>query len=125
VRDDAVYLQYIAESIELIEDYIAGVDGSPYQALFYDDLRTQDAVLRRMETLADAASHLSDGLKGRHPHIPWRQIADFRNVLAHGYADIRLDRVWRAVVADLPTLKAVVRGELDMLSNGTVHGEPG
>jgi uncharacterized protein with HEPN domain len=60
----------------------------------------------------------------RHPHVEWRQIADFRNVLAHGYADIRLDRVWRAVVADLPALKAVVHGELDALSGGIVHEEP-
>jgi len=40
--------------------------------------------------------------------IPWRQISDFRNVLAHGHTDIRLDRVWEAVSADLTPLKDVV-----------------
>jgi len=120
VRDDAVYLHYIAESIDLVEQYVAGADGSPDQSLFEHDPRTQDAVLRRMETLADAASHLSDGLKGRHLQIEWRQIADFRNVLAHGYADIRLDRVWRAIVADLPALNAVVHEELGTPRSGTV-----
>ena len=91
---------------------MAGPHGAPNEATFHADQRTQDAVLRRMETLADAASHLSDELKARHPSIPWRQITDFRNVLAHGYADIRLDRVWRAIVADLPALQAVVQMEL-------------
>jgi uncharacterized protein with HEPN domain len=62
VRDDAVYLRYIAESIDLVEQYVAGAGGLPDQALFYDDPRTQDAVLRRMETLADAASCLSAAL---------------------------------------------------------------
>jgi uncharacterized protein with HEPN domain len=30
------------------------------------------------------------------------------NVLAHGYTEIRLDRVWQAIVDDLPALKTVV-----------------
>jgi uncharacterized protein with HEPN domain len=112
VRDDNIYLRFIAESIALVEQYVAGVDGAPNEAFFYDDMRTQDAVLRRMETLADAASHLSDALKARHPDIEWRQIGDFRNVLAHGYTDIRLDRVWQAIVGDLPALRSVISAEL-------------
>jgi len=65
-----------------------------------------------LETLADAASHLSEIVKARHPEIPWRQISDFRNVLAHGYSDIRLDWVWEATDADLGLLKSVVHEEL-------------
>ena len=112
MRDDAVYLQHVTESIDLVEQYLTGAGGNLDEDLFYADSRTQDAVLRRMETLADAASHLSEPLKARHPDIPWRQIGDFRNVLSHGYTDIRLDRVWRAILVDLPALKAVVRAEL-------------
>ena len=84
MRDDTIYFLHIAESIDLIQDYLAGADGAPNRALFYEDRRTQDAVLRRLETLADAASHLSEVVKARHAEIPWRQISDFRNVLAHG-----------------------------------------
>lgn len=116
MRDDAGYLRHIAESIALVGQYLTGVDGGLSQELFCDDRRTQDAVLRRMETLADAAGHLSDVLKARHPAIPWRQIGDFRNVLAHGYTDIRLDRVWRAILVDLPALNAVVHEELGRAS---------
>lgn len=112
MRDDTLYLRHIAESINLVEQYLAGIAGAPDERLFYEDLRTQDAVLRRMETLADAASHLSDALKQRHPEIPWRQMGDFRNVLAHGYTNIRLDRVWQAIEADLPAVKAVIHAEL-------------
>lgn len=117
MRDDKVYLQHIGESIDLIEQCLAGADGTLDQPLFYEDRRPQDAVVRRLETLADAASHLSDALAARHPEIPWRQISDFRNVLAHGYADIRLDRVWGVIVADLPTLKAVIHKELGRASS--------
>jgi uncharacterized protein with HEPN domain len=56
-------------------------------------------------------------LKARYSAVPWRQISDFRNVLAHGYTDIRLDRVWRASAVDLPALKAVVHEELGRASS--------
>jgi len=56
--------------------------------------------------------HISHALKARYPEIPWRQIADFRNALAHGYADILLDRVWRTIAADLPALRTVADDEL-------------
>lgn len=117
MRDDTVYLRHIADSITLVEQYLTAEQGSLSEKLFCEDLRTQDAVLRRMETLADSASHLSDDLRTRHPEIPWRQIGDFRNVLAHGYTDVRLDRVWSAIAADLPALKAVVHDELGRASS--------
>jgi uncharacterized protein with HEPN domain len=107
VRDGRVYLRYIRESIDRVEQYTR--DG---EADFIADVQTQDAVLRRMETLADAAAHLSDALKARHPAIAWRQVSDFRNVLAHGYTEIRLDQVWHAVTHDLPALAAAVDAEL-------------
>lgn len=107
MRDDRVYLSYIRQSVALVEQYTRGGEES-----FSADPRTQDAVLRRMETLADAAAHLSDQVKTRHPGIDWRRVADFRNVLAHGYVEIRLDQVWHAVVHDLPMLKAAVDDEL-------------
>src|SRR5262245_8331465 len=39
----------------------------------------QDAVRRRLETLADAAHRLSDELEARHPEIRWRAVYGFRN----------------------------------------------
>jgi uncharacterized protein with HEPN domain len=112
LRDDTIYFQHISESIDLIQQYLAGPDGVPDRDLFYNDPRTQDAVLRRLETLADAASHLSEVVKARHYEIRWQQISHFRNVLGHGYTDIRLDRVWEAIDADLGLLKSVVHEEL-------------
>jgi uncharacterized protein with HEPN domain len=116
VRDDRVYLRHVAESVDPVNGYLTSIEGVLDEQLFHDDVRTQDAVLRRMETLADAASRLSEELKARHSEIPWRQIGDFRNVLAHGYTDIRFDRVWQAIVADLPVLKRVVDEELGRLT---------
>jgi uncharacterized protein with HEPN domain len=101
------YLEYILECLDLIERY-AGAG----QSEFENDPLVQDGILRRLETLADAASHLPDSLRSAHPEIPWRQVTDFRNVLAHGYREIRLDRVWQVIEHDLPPLRKVFELEL-------------
>jgi uncharacterized protein with HEPN domain len=106
-RDEAL-LRYIQESIARIEAYTqAGRDA------FLAETVLQDAVLRRLETLADAAGRLSEPLKARHPALPWRSIAGFRNVAAHGYLEVDMGRVWTTVRADLPALKAAVEVELE------------
>lgn len=107
---DRELLRYIAESISLIERYtISG------KAAFLDELMLQDAVLRRLETLADATRHLSNAVTARHPEIHWRQIYGFRNVAAHGYLALRADRIWDTVQDYLPILKSVVDDELHRL----------
>ena len=114
MRDDAVYLEYIIECIEMVEEYLGGTAARD-EELFLGDLRTQDAVLRRMEILADAASHLSSELRARHPDVDWRKAIDFRNVLAHAYMEIQLSLVWETITDDLPLLKAVAQEELGQL----------
>lgn len=107
MRDPRPYLEYIRDSIELVERYTEGGETA-----FMSDTLIQDAVLRRMETLADAASHLSGELKSRHLDVTWRKIGDFRNIQAHGYIRIQLDRVWHTVIEDLPRLREIVEAEL-------------
>jgi uncharacterized protein with HEPN domain len=100
-------LRYILESIQRIEEYTAGGEEA-----FLAQPIVQDAVLRRLETLADASGKLSETLKSRHPEIPWRQVYGFRNIAAHAYLDLRLDRVWEIIELHLSGLRAVVDEEL-------------
>jgi Protein of unknown function DUF86 len=37
----------------------------------------------------------SNQLRERHPEVPWRRIADFRNVAVHQYFAIEWSLVWR------------------------------
>src|SRR6266545_3553335 len=112
MRDDSVYLEWIEDSIELIEQYLGGQAGPMNKDRFFAERLLQDAVLRRLETLAEAAGHLSDELKMRHPEVDWPKLSGFRIVLAHVYARINLDTVWQALEEHLPTLKAVLASEL-------------
>ena len=77
---ERVRLRYIFDSIVRIEQYTRGNPNA-----FLIEPMVQDAVLRRLETLAEATGKLSDALKARHPEIPWREVYGFRNIAAHGY----------------------------------------
>jgi uncharacterized protein with HEPN domain len=72
----------------------------------------EDALLRRLETLSDAAGQLSEGIKDRHPDMPWPEIVGFRNVLARSYLRVDADLVWGVVERDLPPLAGAVDQEL-------------
>jgi uncharacterized protein with HEPN domain len=102
------YLEHIAESIQLIDEYVRG--GHP---VFRQQRQVQDAVVRRLEILADATAQLTSELKDRHRDIPWRKVYGFRNIAAHAYLDIDLERVWEIVTDHLPPPLAAVEKELD------------
>lgn len=100
-------LNYIWESIGRVQQYSQGGKES-----FFRESIIQDAVLRRLETLADATNKLSDPLKKRHPEIPWQRIYGFRHIAAHAYEDLDLARVWEIVENYLPALEVAVAEEL-------------
>jgi uncharacterized protein with HEPN domain len=103
MKDDRVYLRHIQECIRRIEENI-----SQGRQQFMASHTLQDAVLRSLQTLSESAERLSDQTKARHPEIPWRAIAAFRNVLVHNYLGIDLDRVWEVVQRDVPELKRFI-----------------
>lgn len=92
MKDERLYLLHILECINRIEHYTAGG-----KETFLHDTKTQDAVLRNLQVLAESTQHLSDHLKASHPDTPWRAIAGLSNVLVHDYLGIKLERVWRII----------------------------
>ncbi|MGE0813859.1 MAG: DUF86 domain-containing protein [Vicinamibacterales bacterium] len=61
----------------------------------------QDAIIRKLEVIGEAVKHLSDETRGRHPDIPWKQIAGMRDHLTHAYFGVDLALVWRVTERDL------------------------
>ena len=100
MKDDNLYLIHISECLTRIQEYTAA--GKDH---FMADTKTQDAVLRNLQTLAESTQRLSDELKAAHPDVDWRGIAGFRNILVHNYLGINLIRVWEIVEHDVPDLK--------------------
>lgn len=44
-----------------------------------------DAILRNLQTMAEATQRLPEEFKNRYPNIPWKDISGFRNILVHDY----------------------------------------
>jgi uncharacterized protein with HEPN domain len=100
MKNDQIYLDHILESIGWIESFTA--EG---RETFFKDRKTQSAVLRELQTLAESTQRLSDEFKRQYPDIPWQNMAGFRNVIVHDYLGIKLERVWEIVEVDLRSLK--------------------
>jgi uncharacterized protein with HEPN domain len=104
-KQDHIYLEHILECAALIQKYTS--DG---EEAFMDSALLQDAVLRRLQTMAESTQRLSKELKAQAIDVDWRAMAGFRNVLVHDYMDgIDLKRVWNVVKNSLPELEATVR----------------
>ncbi len=62
MKDDRLYLIHVRECIDRIEQYALGG-----KDVFFTDVKTQDAVLRVLQTLAESTQRISDALKASHP----------------------------------------------------------
>jgi len=62
-------------------------------------------VIRRLEIIGEAAKNIDDDLRIEYSLIPWRKIAALRDVIAHEYFGIKLERIWKIIHKDLPELK--------------------
>jgi len=71
------------------------------------------AITRCLEIISEASRRLSDELKARHPHIPWREMAAAGNFYRHNYEDVLPQRVWKTLQEDLPPLRAIIEQELE------------
>ena len=103
--DELVYLEIILERCLLLERYIRG---KRMEDLYEDDL-LQSGVLRELEVIGEAASHISDETKRKSPETTWRIIIAMRNILAHEYFEINLEIVWNTLKHDIPMLKMQIR----------------
>ena len=62
------------------------------------------ALVRLLEVVGEAAVQIPEEFRSRHPALPWRDVADLRNRLIHGYATINFDILWTIIQDDLPPL---------------------
>lgn len=113
MRNDRERLLDIIEAIERIERHIGGGRGA-----FADQELVQVWVIHNLEIVGEAARGVSEDLRRRRPDIRWRDVVAMRNVLAHGYFGIDVERVWATVEKDLPQLKEQLRSVVAELPAG-------
>jgi uncharacterized protein with HEPN domain len=95
----------ILEAIEHIKRYTHGVSESK----FLLEPMLQDAVIRRLMIIGEAASKLSAQTRARHADIPWSMIIGMRNILIHDYNRSDISLLWSTVKNDLPALQKALK----------------
>ncbi|WP_408586040.1 DUF86 domain-containing protein [Novosphingobium sp.] len=69
-----------------------------------------DALTYRLAMIGETCKKLPDDLKARHPHLPWREMATFRNFASHDYFGVDANLVWQAA-RSLEPIKAMMLDE--------------
>jgi uncharacterized protein with HEPN domain len=85
------------------DDIQGFINGLSYES-FVNDKKTRYAVERQLLVIGEAANHVSEELKYENSQIPWKRIIGLRNVLAHEYGEILIDRIWNICQSSIPEL---------------------
>ena len=75
---------------------------------FAENKLVRFAVERQLMVVGEAASHLSETVRISHQNIKWRSIVGLRNILAHDYGEILVERVWKVATTRIPELKSAL-----------------
>ncbi|KAF5429476.1 putative conserved protein, contains HEPN domain [Candidatus Methanophagaceae archaeon] len=111
MQRDKGHLLDILEAAEIALTYVRGMCRDD----FLDDLQCQDAVIRRLEIIGEAARRTSGKTQNTFPDLPWSDMIGMRNMMIHEYDGVDLYIVWETVNTDLPPLIEVIKGILQTL----------
>lgn len=97
----------------LISDMIEAIDAiQSYQVAsfeeFLNDSKTQDAILYNLIILGEAANKIPEQFQEIHLQIPWSSMIGTRNIIVHGYEQVKLPIVWDILTRDLPELRTLL-----------------
>jgi len=100
-------LAYLWDMLEAAREIIEFIKGVRYTE-FVENRMLRYAVERQLMVIGEAANHISKKFQDEHPEIPWRQMVGQRNVLAHEYGDINIERVWSTATNNIPAIQKAI-----------------
>jgi len=98
-RDEA----YLLDILLAARKALRFVEDLSWEEFEQSDLH-QNAVIRSLEIIGEAARLVSKQTRDAHPEIPWSQMIGMRNRLIHEYFRVDLATVWETIQKDLPAL---------------------
>ncbi len=107
-KDSAVFFDDILSSIDRINRYVGKLS---FDEFVNDEMRT-DAVVRNLEIIGEAASHIPVTEREKYSVIEWKKIVGLRNILIHAYFGIDFDIVWDVIKNKLPVLEKEIKKAL-------------
>jgi uncharacterized protein with HEPN domain len=90
-KTDLAFVWDMWDAARAIQEFISGKTLHHYQ----NDRMLRGAVERYLEIIGEAAHRVSLDFQANHPEIPWRRIIAQRHVIAHEYAEIKHELIWK------------------------------
>jgi len=100
-KDPLVFIKHILENIKDVEVFTRYISKEE----FFENKEKQNAVIRSIEVIGEAAKNLPDSFKDKYPEISWKDITGTRDKLIHYYFGVDLNAVWKVVKKNIPELK--------------------
>ena len=101
VRDMLAYAERALEHVATLDE-----------AAFRRSRLHQDAVVRAVMVMGEAAYRMTPAFRAMHSDLPWQEVIRMRHKLVHDYGEISLTIVWETVRDDLPPLLPVLKAIL-------------
>ena len=103
MKDDRLYLHHILERCQRISRFI-----SRGKQVFFESEKLEDAVIRNIEVIGEAAKRVSIDSRGQLTSLDWKAICGMRDVLIHDYIGVDLDEVWNVASYRIPELQTAL-----------------
>jgi uncharacterized protein with HEPN domain len=71
------------------------------------------AVERQLLVIGEASKKLSDDARSKIQDVPWKKIIGLRNIIAHEYGEILVERIWRIAIEDISILKKKIESIIE------------
>lgn len=97
---DSIICSKVAGYIVDIENLISGYSRED----FLSDIRTNRAVCMTLVVIGEILPNMSEDALTQ-LSLPVKEIRGLRNVLAHKYGEVNMDRIWITITEKLPVLK--------------------
>ncbi len=107
-RDYRVLLEDMVASLKRIHVLTSDLS---YQD-FEKDLTRQEAVIRNLEIIGEAAKKVAQDLRSTHPEVDWARMGGLRDILIHQYFAVDLEIIWDLILNNLPELQLRLEGIL-------------
>ncbi len=93
-------VQDILNAIDLIQQRLDSLDFETFSI----NTVLAESIVYQFIVIGEASANIPDNIKTLAPELPWRQMTDMRNMMAHEYFRVNLAIVWETAQNNLPAL---------------------
>lgn len=97
---DRAFLGHMLQALERVSTLAAAISEDDLAS----DWKKQNALIRELEVLGEAAGRVSLNFVAVHPEIPWKEITGLRHKLIHDYFEVDLQIVWHTATINVPAI---------------------